>query len=100
MRSRTLVGLSVCTAIAFVSPVAEGQVGSTVSDWPAPSRGAGAIPGWMRTMGDVTGPLPFIGVTPCRIVDTRGPAGPFGSPSLAAGVPRDFALAGGPCSGI
>jgi sulfatase-modifying factor enzyme 1 len=38
----------------------------------------------------------FVGVTPCRAVDTRGNgfAGPFGPPSLAAGVPRDFPLAG------
>jgi Chaperone of endosialidase len=38
----------------------------------------------------------FVGVTPCRAVDTRGNgfAGPFGPPSLPASVPRDFPLAG------
>ncbi len=44
----------------------------------------------------VTPPMPFVGITPCRIVDTRDssmPAG-YGPPSLAAGVPRSFTLAG------
>jgi len=48
----------------------------------------------------VTNPLPFIGVTPCRIVDTRGPVGTFGGPSLPAGTPRNFPLPTGPCAGI
>ncbi|MBK9063174.1 MAG: hypothetical protein IPL89_08265 [Acidobacteria bacterium] len=33
-------------------------------------------------------------VTPCRLVDTRLPAGPGGGPALAAGVIRNFPLAG------
>ncbi len=38
----------------------------------------------------------FVGLTPCRLVDTRGNGfgGPFGPPGLAAGAPRDFPLAG------
>jgi hypothetical protein len=47
-------------------------------------------------MGAVTSPLPFIGVDPCRIVDTRQagfPAG-YGPPALTGGVPRNFTLAG------
>jgi hypothetical protein len=39
-------------------------------------------------------------MTPCRIVDTRGPAGTFGGPSLPASVSRDFPLPAGPCAGI
>jgi hypothetical protein len=38
----------------------------------------------------------FNTVAPCRIVDTRDPAGPYGAPPLAAGVPRSFVL-GGQC---
>jgi len=33
-------------------------------------------------------------VTPCRLVDTRNPAGPLGGPALAAGQDRVFTLAG------
>jgi uncharacterized protein (DUF1800 family) len=33
-------------------------------------------------------------VAPCRLLDTRGPAGPLGGPSLATGGNRNFAVAG------
>ncbi len=34
--------------------------------------------------------LQFIPVTPCRVADTRNPAGPFGGPELAANSTRSF----------
>ena len=58
------------------------------------------------TLGSVVGgrsplivanpPLPFVPVTPCRVADTRGNGftGQYGPPSLAAGAPRSFAIAG------
>ena len=36
----------------------------------------------------------FYTVTPCRLLDTRGPAGPYGAPALPAGGDRTFVLAG------
>jgi hypothetical protein len=38
----------------------------------------------------------FVGLPPCRLVDTRGNgfSGAFGPPALAAAVPRDFPLLG------
>ncbi|HYL05922.1 MAG TPA: alkaline phosphatase family protein [Thermoanaerobaculia bacterium] len=37
----------------------------------------------------------FFTVKPCRVADTRGPAGPYGAPALAGSGPRrDFSLAG------
>lgn len=49
----------------------------------------------------VTGTPPpapgFYTVTPCRVADTRDPAGPLGGPALAAGVARTFQV-GGRCS--
>ncbi len=38
----------------------------------------------------------FYTVPPCRVVDTRGPVGPYGGPSLAAGADRTFVF-GGQC---
>jgi len=38
----------------------------------------------------------FYTVTPCRLIDTRNPAGPLGGPSLTAGGERTF-LAAGSC---
>jgi hypothetical protein len=50
-----------------------------------------------------TSPLPFIGVDPCRLVDTREagfPAG-YGAPALVGGSPRNFDLNDDPlCTGI
>jgi len=70
--------------------------GEAIPNWPAPatwspSRSAGTL-----TTQDVTPPLPFVGLTPCRLLDTRGNGftGAYGPPSLGAGVKRDFPLAG------
>jgi hypothetical protein len=43
-----------------------------------------------------TDALPFVGIPPCRIVDTRGNgfSGAYGPPGLTAGVARDFVLTG------
>jgi hypothetical protein len=43
-----------------------------------------------------TPPLPFTGINPCRIADTRGNGfiGTYGPPPLVAGVPRSFTLTG------
>ena len=36
----------------------------------------------------------FFTLQPCRLIDTRNPAGPFGGPALVAGQQRSFSLAG------
>jgi Chaperone of endosialidase len=45
-------------------------------------------------------PLPLTALTPCRIVDTRRPAGPFGGPALVGNATRSFNLPAGPCPGL
>ncbi len=40
------------------------------------------------------GPTGYYTVVPCRLVDTRHPAGPRGGPALSAGAARTFELAG------
>jgi hypothetical protein len=96
-RSLERILLALFTA-AFVAPHSLAQLGAVVSNW-EPARGAGVHAG-MTTLSDVTPGVAFVGVTPCRIVDTRGPVGAFGGPALTAGVPRSFALPSGPCAGI
>lgn len=44
------------------------------------------------------GGFPFYSLTPCRVVDTRGPAGAVGGPSLSAGQTRNFSISGA-CTG-
>jgi len=42
--------------------------------------------------------LQFVAVTPCRVVDTRNPVGPFGGPPISGNGERDFAIPNGSCS--
>ncbi len=42
----------------------------------------------------VSAPTTFHPVTPCRVLDTRNPAGPLGGPSLGGGSTRAFTLTG------
>src|SRR5215831_18281615 len=82
---------------------AEAQIGSTAPNWTVPgasSTTSSTTPGHAHALIDVTFPNAFVGVSPCRIVDTRGSAGPYGAPSLSPGVSRNFALASGPCPGF
>jgi hypothetical protein len=43
---------------------------------------------------EAQGPLSFTPVTPCRLIDTRGPAGPTGGPKMNANTTRDFPILG------
>ncbi len=40
----------------------------------------------------------FVPVTPCRVVDTRNPNGPFGGPPILGGTYRDFPIPAGACN--
>jgi len=40
----------------------------------------------------------FVPVTPCRVLDTRNPAGPLGGPSIAASTSRDFVIPNSNCN--
>ena len=73
-----------------------------IPNWPAPSSWSPARPDeGLTTMGAITSPLPFIGITPCRVVDTRGAVGPYGGPALVGnGSARSFNIPAGPCPGI
>jgi len=48
--------------------------------------------------GGNSDPLQFVPVPPCRVVDTRGPQGPFGGLYLSAGTTRSFAVPQGSCN--
>jgi hypothetical protein len=89
--------------VLFAAARAGAQIGSTVSNWSVPGSSSSAgstTPGHAHALSDVTYPAAFVGVTPCRIVDTRGATGPYGAPSLSLGVSRNFALTSGPCAGF
>src|SRR6266540_1482160 len=72
-----------------------------IPNWPAPATWSPhSVSRGVSTMGAITSPLPFIGVTPCRVLDTRNPVGPFGGPAFSSGQTRSFTIPSGPCSGI
>jgi hypothetical protein len=77
-----------------------GQPGAVVPNWTVPPYTRQSVSGGLSTMADVTGPAPFVAIAPCRVVDTRGPVGPYGGPPLAANVTRAFNIETGPCTGI
>jgi parallel beta-helix repeat protein len=52
------------------------------------------------TVGGFTGTgagLYFVPVAPCRVLDTRNAAGPFGGPSIAGQTTRSFVIPSGAC---
>jgi hypothetical protein len=74
---------------------AQEPVQEAIPNWSAPATWSPhSVSRGVSTMGAVTSPLPFIGLDPCRIADTRNAAGPYGAPALAGGVPRNFTLTG------
>lgn len=94
----------VCLALLVSAAVPAEEI--PLTNWTVPPYHAGpsSSSGGITTMTDVTPGIGFVGVTPCRLVDTRSgsgfPAG-YGPPSMAAGVPRDFDLNSHPtCTGI
>jgi len=48
-------------------------------------------------VGESSGALLFVPVTPCRVADTRGAAGPFGGPSMTGGTSRSFIVPESSC---
>ncbi len=95
LRNKALI-LGLMAAVLFTGLALGSQA---IPNWPAPATwtpsGASGLH-TMGTAGDVTQMLPFIGITPCRVADTRGNGftGAYGPPSLAAGAPRSFTIAG------
>jgi len=98
--------------VGFSLLAAQGALFAQQSDLPLhnwtvpPHREGASVSGGLTTMSDVTPGIAFVGVAPCRLVDTRTatvpnfPAG-YGPPSMTAGVARNFDLNSDPqCPGI
>jgi hypothetical protein len=53
----------------------------------------------VQITGSIIAPqaLRFVPMTPCRIADTRNPAGPFGGPAIPGGTSRDFTIPDSAC---
>jgi len=86
-----LIGLSLGVASELLAR--PGQEEEEIPNWTVPGLTAVSA---AQEKAVLTAPSSFVGVTPCRIADTRGNGfgGAYGPPSLTAGVPRDFVLSG------
>jgi hypothetical protein len=75
--------------------------GYTFLGWGGACVGPGACNVTMSQDQAVTAlfslPLQFVATTPCRVVDTRGPNGPFGGPVMQGGTQRAFPIPQGGC---
>jgi hypothetical protein len=60
------------------------------------ANASGAAIAYAQAVGRIHDPGNYFALTPCRVLDTRNPNGPYGGPALVAGQVRSFALAG-PC---
>ena len=84
--------------------VLDAALAQTIPNWPAPAfwqpPAPQRVPGLVSPLA-ASSPLPFIAITPCRVVDTRNAPGPYGGPALVGnGAARAFNIPGGPCPGI
>ena len=78
---------------ALVPSAANGSVSVFVTD---PADVILDLNGYFGMAGQ--GALAFSALTPCRVVDTRNPDGPFGGPKLEAQSVRSFAIPAGGCN--
>src|SRR6185295_20323057 len=75
------------SATRLVANTATIGVPSTIEDLNPANNTASVVTPLNRT-------LSFHTLTPCRLVDTRSPAGPFGGPAVAANTTRTFTVVG------
>jgi hypothetical protein len=68
------------------------------SQWNASTTQAGRLKAQSNALP--TPPSTFVAITPCRLLDTRNAAGPYGGPILASGASRTYDFNSGPCAGI
>jgi uncharacterized repeat protein (TIGR01451 family) len=84
----TLTARLAKTATGMLTNTATANVPSGTTDpQPVNNSATVALPIAIR-------PTDFYTVSPCRLLDTRGPAGPFGGPVLTSNVPRSLQVTG------
>ena len=103
---RVLIVCALASTLAAQDPIIPLTNWAAPLYWqaPAPARPQGkAMELQPLTVGAITPPLVFVGMTPCRVMDTRagyGQPGPFGPPALGAGETRTLPLPTHPACGV
>jgi hypothetical protein len=101
-RPKTLPPSLAVFAFVLSSTLPAQNVDTALRNWTVPPYRVSSSDGGLSTMVDIPPGVAFVAVQPCRIVDTRDSAFPpgYGTPSLTQGLPRNFDLNNGPCTGI
>ena len=98
---RTLLSLLLLIPVSAVALAEKNE--PKVENWTAPTHWTVDRPGSVAakeggsTAALQTTTVPFVALSPCRLVDTRPQSGfpaPYGPPFLSPGVTRDFPIAG------
>jgi hypothetical protein len=94
-RASRLAGLVGVAAVVSTALLAQSS-DVPLRNWTVPPYTATGAEGGLTTMADISEPVAFIPIDPCRIADTRGGTftGQAGGPLLTAQVPRTFQVAG------
>src|SRR5512147_108350 len=103
MKSSPVLKLAFSALAILIVPAILAAQDIPLHNWTVPPYDSARSTGGITTMTEVTPGVAFIGVSPCRLVDTRQagfPAG-YGTPALTGGVPRNFDLNSDPlCTGF
>jgi hypothetical protein len=76
--NRGFLLLSLFGVFGVAVALAQEPVQEAIPNWPAPATWSPhSVSRGVSTMGAVTSPLPFIGLDPCRVADTRGNFAPI-----------------------
>lgn len=67
-----------------------------LTNWTVPTANRWQV----QSSSDLSNATVFVPVTPCRLIDTRNPVGPFGGPQFIAGETRNYDVSVGPCTGL
>jgi hypothetical protein len=104
MKSSRAKGIGIALlALLFVSAALVAQ-DVPLNNWTVPPYHRQSASGGLQTMTDITSGSAFVGIQPCRVVDTRGGGvfvGAYGPPNLVANTPRNFDInSAAHCPGI
>jgi hypothetical protein len=70
-------------------------------NWPVPGASSATTRKFHpKATADIGGPVVFVPMTPCRVINTLNPNGPYGGPIFNAGETRSYSVTSSSCTGI
>ena len=87
---RALLCLSLIVLLGSSAVFADDAV--PLVNWPVPGVSGTTHRFQPKASADLSNPLVFVPVTPCRVVDTRNAVGPFGGPIFSGGQTRSYTV--------